>query len=158
MLLDRIDCGIVAALQKNGRMANKDLAALVGIAASTCIARVRRLEESGVIQGFHATVDAKKLGVGLQAIVAVRLRQHVRNVVDGFREHALSLPEAVHLFHMSGANDYLVHVAVRDPDHLRELVLTAFTTRSEVAHIETSLIFEHVHGQQFPIYVEPHNW
>lgn len=153
--LDRIDCELVAALQKNGRLSNKELAAKAGIAASTCLMRVRRLAEAGVLRSVHAELDAKALGVGLQAVVSVRLQQHSLDLVEAFRAHALALPEVVALYHMAGANDFLVHVAVRDSDHLRDLALTAFTTRPEVAQIETSIIFEHVASHELPIYLEP---
>lgn len=158
MQLDRIDCDIVVALQKNGRLSNKELAAKAGIAPSTCLVRVRRLLDANVLSGFHATANAKELGIGLQAIVAVQLRRHSRDLVESFRAHALGLPEVVTLYHMSGANDFLIHIAVRDSDHLKELAMTAFTTRPEVFRIETSVIFENVASHELPILVEPEEW
>ncbi len=154
MQLDRTDCDMIAALQKNGRLSNKELAARVGIAPSTCVVRLRRLVEGGALRGFHAEVDAHSLGVGLQAVVAVRLQQHSKEIVESFRAHALRQPEVVALYHMAGADDFLIHVAVRDPEHLREMAMTAFTTRKEVAHLQTSLIFEHVDSHRMPTYVD----
>lgn len=142
MALDRIDYGIVTALQNNARLSNKELAALVGLSPSTCLERVRKLRASGVLRGFHADVDPAALGIGLQALIAVRLQQHTRQLVEGFRAHALALPEVVAVYHVAGVTDFLVHVAVRDSDHLRNLAMDAFTSRPEVAQIETSLIFE----------------
>ncbi len=155
MQLDRTDCDLVAALQNNGRLSNKELAARVGIAPSTCVVRLRRLIDGGALRGFHAEVDAHSLGVGLQAVVAVRLQRHSKALVESFRTHALSQPEVVALYHMAGADDFLIHVAVRDPEHLREMAMTAFTTREEVAHLQTSLIFEHVDRHRMPSYIEP---
>ncbi len=155
MKLDRIDCEIVAALQNKGRLSNKELAARLGVAPSTCLLRVRRLEEGGALRGFYGSFDSQALGVGLQAIVAVQLRRHSTEWVEAFRAHALSLPEVVNLYHMSGINDFLIHVAVRDSNHLRKLAMTAFTTRKEVSKIETSLVFDHVAAHRLPIYVEP---
>ena len=83
------------------------------------------------------------LGIGIQALVGVSLRQHARPLVEAFEAHALALPEVVQVFHMTGASDFLVHVAVRDTEHLRSLALAAFTERPEVARIETSLLFSH---------------
>jgi DNA-binding Lrp family transcriptional regulator len=140
--LDRIDFEIVAALQNNARLSNKELAAQVGLAPSSCLARVRRLQAEQVLRGFHAEVDPAALGIRLQALIAVRLRHHTRQLVETFRAHLLSLPEVVSVYHVSGRQDFLAHVGVRDADHLRDLALDAFTTRPEVAHIETSLIFE----------------
>jgi DNA-binding Lrp family transcriptional regulator len=156
--LDRTDCEIIDALQKNGRLSNKELAAKAGIAPSTCGVRLRRLVESGVLRGFHTDVDPRALGIGLQAVVAVRLRRHSVDLVESFRSHVLGLPEVVRVYHMAGADDFLIHVAVRDPEHLRELALTAFSSRPEVGHIQTSLVFEHVSEHRMPSYVEPEEW
>jgi DNA-binding Lrp family transcriptional regulator len=147
--LDRIDRAIVAALQQNARLSNKELAARVGVAESTCHERVKRLSSAGVLRGFHAEVDAKALGVGLQALVAVRLARHTIAAVESFRRAMLALPEAIAVFHVAGANDFLVHVAVRDSDALRDLILRSFTSRPEIVHVETSLIYEHVRNAGF---------
>jgi DNA-binding Lrp family transcriptional regulator len=152
--LDRIDREILLALQKNARIPNKELAARVGIAQSTCLERVRRLHGDGILRGFHAEVDPRGVGVGLQAMMAVRLSRHSRELVESFRAHVLRREEVLACYHMTGANDFLIHVAVRDADALRELTMSALTTRPEVAHIETSLIFEHVGRHRMPIYAE----
>lgn len=141
--LDRTDRAIVALLQNNARTSNKEVAAAVGVAPSTALERTRRLEADGVLAGYHAAVDPAAVGLGLQALVAVTLRQHARPLVEAFEAHALRLPEVVQVFHTTGAADFLVHVAVRDTEHLRALALAAFTERPEVARIETSLLFAH---------------
>lgn len=150
--LDRIDCDILAHLQKDARLSNKELAAAVGLAPSSCLARVQRLRSEGVLRGAHVEVDPGALGVGLQALIAVQLRQHSRAQVKAFWKHALGLPEVLAVFHVAGTHDFQVHVAVRDAHHLRDLALDAFTTRTEVAHIQTSLIFEWAKGQVMPNY------
>ena len=77
--MDRIDDAILASLQKDGRISNKELAAAVGLAPSSCLERMRRLQERGVITGFRADVDPKAVGIGLQAFVFVRLAK-VKNI------------------------------------------------------------------------------
>lgn len=141
--LDRTDRAIIALLQDNARLSNKELAAGAGIAPSTCSERMRRLEAVGVFSGFHAAVDPRVLGIGLQAMIAVRLRRHAAEEVEAFGLHARALPEVISLSHVTGPNDFLVRVVVRDADHLRDLAVSGFTTMREVDHIETSLIFEH---------------
>jgi DNA-binding Lrp family transcriptional regulator len=152
MELDRTDCELLSLLQKDARLSNKELAASVGLAPSSCLARVQRLRSEGVLQGAHAEVNPEALGVSLQALIAVQLRQHSRAHVKAFWKHVLSLPETLAVFHVAGAHDFQVHVAVRDAHHLRDLALDAFTTRSEVAHIETSLIFECTRTKVMPNY------
>jgi len=147
---DRTDHEIVALLQDDARRSNKSLAAAVGIAPSTCSERVRRLEGSGVFRGYHADVDPSWLGIGLGAMIAIRLRRHEAQEVQRFWDHALAMTEVVAVSHLSGVNDFLVHVVVRDSDHLRDLAVSGFNTLPEVAHIETSLIFEHRNKPALP--------
>lgn len=152
MTLDRIDFAIVAALQNDARLSNKELAARVGLAPSSCLERVRRLRHEKVLRGFRAEVDPAALGVGMQALIFVRLARHARKHVQTFRRHALGLPETLALYHVAGHQDFLVHVAIRDANHLRDLALDAFTTRREVARMETHLIFEHVAKPVSPLF------
>ena len=148
--LDRTDRAIVALLQENARLSNKEIAGRVGIAQSTCSERIKRLESTGVFRGFHAEVDPAAFGIGLQAMIAVRLQRHETTQVARFREYAKQLPEVVAFYHMAGSNDFLVHVIVRDSDHLRDIAMGAFTAQPEVAHIETSIIFEHTRFLRAP--------
>jgi DNA-binding Lrp family transcriptional regulator len=152
--LDRFDVAILAALRRNARISNKRLADTVGLAPSTCLERVRRLVELDVLEGFHADVDMSALGMGMQAMIAVRMSEHSRELVDSFRSYVLTLPEVLRLYHVAGADDFLVHVAVRDAQHLRDLALDAFTTRREVDRIETRLIFDHMATWRLPVGVE----
>ncbi len=133
-------------LQQNARLSNKQLAARVGLAESSTLVRVRRLEARGVLRGYHADVAPWALGMGLQAFVAVRLARHSRDVVERFQEHCRVLPEVLAAYNIGGTDDYLVHVGVADSDALRELILTSISTRPEVTHIETHLIFDMVRG------------
>jgi DNA-binding Lrp family transcriptional regulator len=148
--LDRTDFAILGVLQKNARVANNRLAELVGVAPSTCLERVRRLVRLGVVQGYHADVQPAALGVGLEAMISVRLRRHSRELVDSFRSYVVELEEVRSVFHVTGGDDFLVHVAVRDSDHLRDLALDSFTTRPEVDHIQTRLIFQYTPTWRLP--------
>ena len=152
--LDRIDYKIVRLLRNNARLSNKELAKQVGLAPSTCLVRTRMLQQTGVLTGFKAEVNPAALGVGLQAMISVRLKRHFKPDVEAFRQHALELPEVVRLYHVAGPIDFLVHVWTKDSEHLRDLAMTAFTARREVSHIETELIFEHVSCQELPAFLE----
>jgi DNA-binding Lrp family transcriptional regulator len=152
--LDQIDFDILRELRKDARLSNKELAARIGLAPSSCLVRVRGLQADGVLTGFHATVEPKAIGVGLQAMISVRLQRHSRSALESFRAHTLALPEVRQLYHVAGANDFLVHVWVSDPEHLRDLAMTSFTARDEVAHIETGLIFEHTSSSELPRFLD----
>ncbi len=131
-------------------MSNKELAAQVGLAPSTCFERVRRLEEAGIFLGYHAAVDLKKLGSTLQAMVAVKLSKHGASVVASFTRHMLSLPEVREVYHVAGANDFMLHIVVKDSDHLRMLVMKDISSRDDIAHVETALIFEYSRNDLLP--------
>jgi DNA-binding Lrp family transcriptional regulator len=141
-VLDSIDAAILRELQKDARLPNKDLAARVNVAPSTCLTRRHALRARGVITGYHADVDLGALGRPLQAVIAVRVRPHTRAVVEPFMAYVLGLPETLMLFHVAGPDDFLVHVAVADAAHLQHLLLDGFTTRKEVAQLHTNLVFE----------------
>lgn len=153
--LDRIDFEILTHVQNDARLSNKELAARVGLAPSSCLQRVRRLRELGVIQGFHAQVDPKALGIGLQAMVAVRLGQHSTALVDGFFAEISAHPAVVALYYLAGATDFLVHVAVKSAEDLRRLVGDTISSRAGVVHVETSLVFDHARSPVLPRYTEP---
>lgn len=144
--LDEVDRALLTALARDGRMPNVTLAEQAGIAPSTCVARLRSLRERGVLRGVHADVDLAAVGRPIQAMIAVRLRAHVRDEVELFRRTAPALPGVVSMFHVSGGDDYLLHVAVADSDALRDFVLDHLTGHPAVGHTETSLIFERVRG------------
>jgi len=143
--LDDVDRDILRELERDGRISNKDLADLVGVAPSTCHARVRALRESGVIRGFSADVDPRALGRGLQAIIAVRLQAQARARLGKFAHELAGRPEVRDVYLLGGTDDVMAHVQVEDSDALRQFVIDHLSTRQEVAHTQTSLVFEHVH-------------
>jgi DNA-binding Lrp family transcriptional regulator len=151
--MDRIDFEIVRHLQNNARISNKVLAARVGLAPSTCLERVRQLYAQGVIQGVHADVNPDALGVGLEAMYFVGLNKHARELVENFQKEIEQMPEVRSVYLVSGQYDFLVHVAVKDTQHLRNLALDYFTIRPEVTRIETVLIFDHRRNFALPNYL-----
>jgi DNA-binding Lrp family transcriptional regulator len=149
--LDRTDRAILAWLQHDARITNRALADKVGLAPSSCLARVQRLEQRGVVVGYHAEVDPRAYGVTLEAQVSVRLAKHARKAIAAFERHLDTVSAVRSWSHVAGVNDYLVHVAVRDAEHLRGLVLEAFASRPEVGHVETALIFSHRRNPRFGV-------
>jgi len=87
-------------------------------------------------------------------MVAVRLRVHGSGAFDAFTQHLRDLPEVVAAYHVAGSIDFLIHVAVRDADHLRDVTWAGLTRREEVAHLETSLIFEVQRSEGLPDFAE----
>jgi DNA-binding Lrp family transcriptional regulator len=144
--LDRVDRALLRALSQDARAPGAALAAALGVAESTVSLRLRSLRQRGLVRGYRADVDLAALGVSLQAMIAVRLGRHGRTVIDDFRSQAVTWPGVISLFHTSGADDYLLQVAARDADGLRDFVLEHVTSHPAVEHAETHLVFEHAAG------------
>jgi DNA-binding Lrp family transcriptional regulator len=145
--MDDIDSALVAELQRDARQTNRDLARAVGIAPSTCLERVRLLRQRGVISGYGARVDLPSLGRRVQALITVQIRPLNRAMIDGFHDSVMSLPEVLGVFVLAGGDDFLVHVAVRDVEHLQAFLLDRFSQRREIAGFRSSVIFQHTTRQ-----------
>jgi DNA-binding Lrp family transcriptional regulator len=148
--LDTIDLRILTILYKDADITNKELAAQIGIAPSTCLERVKRLKNNGVIKNAFIDVNFKTIGGNIEAIAAIRLQPYSEEIVNKLRDDLLQLPEIINLYHMGGNFDYFIHMSVRDSEHLRQFVFNAITSRDEVTNVETSLIFEHSRSGVLP--------
>lgn len=144
--VDDTDRRILTALHADARMSNSALADLVGIAPSTCHGRVRRLQELGVIRGFYADVDPAALGLPLQAMVSVTLQSNARGKIRSFIQQIRRKPQVMDVYFLAGADDFILHVAARDTEHLRSFVVENLNADADVAGTQTSLIFEHLRG------------
>ena len=142
--LDEVDRAIIDELSADARLPNNALAERVGIAASTCLGRVRALRQSGVIRGFHADVDPELTGRPIQAMVQVRMQSHARGQLTQFMEAVAQLPGVRNTYLLGGAHDFFIHVATPDTDTLREFVIAHLSGNPDVALTETNLIFSHI--------------
>jgi len=148
--LDNIDLRILTILYNNADITNKELAANIGIAPSTCLERVKRLKHNGVIKGAYIDVNLKVIGGNIEAIAAIRLQPYSEEIVNKLRDDLLQHAEIISLFHMGGSYDYFIHMSVKDSEHLRQFVFKNITSREEVTTVETSLIFEHSRSGVLP--------
>jgi DNA-binding Lrp family transcriptional regulator len=112
--LDRIDRRILTALQEDARLTNQALSERVALSPSACLARVRRLERSGVIQGYHARLDPFTVDVGLVLYAEVALDGHAPAELARFEEAIVALPQVVEASHVTGTFDYILKVVVAD--------------------------------------------
>lgn len=141
--LDDIDLNLVRLLRNDARMSNARLAEEAGIAPSTSLTRVRSLIERGIVRGFHADLDPRALGLGLEALISVNIRVGARKAISSFSDEMRRLPEVVQVFFLGGAEDFIIHVATRDTDHARQFVVDNLSAHPSVASTRTSLVFEH---------------
>lgn len=142
--LDEVDRAIVGILAEDGRISNAELAARVGVAPSTAHARTRGLIDRGVITGFHASVDQRIVGAGLQAMVHVTLRPGSRHesIVE-FAHEVRGLPQVIQVFFLGGSDDFLIHIAVADSSDVRTFVVEHLSAQRSVANTRTSIIFDY---------------
>jgi len=146
IVLDQTDHEILRILAADARTPNNVLAAHVSLAASTCLMRVRRLQDAGVIRGFHADLAPEALGRPLQAIVSVRLQPNARPRIGSFAQQFAALPGVLNVFFLAGVNDFQIHLAATSADDLRDFVVKNLSASRDVATTETNLIFEHIAG------------
>ncbi|TYB52745.1 Lrp/AsnC family transcriptional regulator [Nonomuraea sp. PA05] len=142
--MDELDSAIIRLLQTDARQSNRELARQLGIAPSTCLERVRALTRRGVIRGYHADIDPAALNRGVQAMVSVQVRPLSRAVINTFKESAASMPEVLSVFVLAGGDDFLLHVGVRDLDHLHGFLLDRLSKRKEIVGFRTSVVFQQV--------------
>ncbi|MGD9987130.1 Lrp/AsnC family transcriptional regulator [Pseudonocardia sp.] len=145
--LDEVDRTLLRALERDARIPNNALAELAGIAASTCLTRVRALRDRGVIRGYHADVDPAAVGHPLQAMISVRLQSDARSNLAAFVDRVGRLAEVRDVYFLAGDDDYMLRVATADPAALRDFVMT-LNTHPDIAGTRTSLIFEHIRPPQ----------
>jgi len=120
--LDRIDRRILDILQRDGRISMTELAGEVGLSASPCTERVKRMERAGVISGYHARVNPEALGKTLLVFVEIKLATKSGDVFDSVRKELLHMPEVMECHLVSGSFDYLVKFRLRGMKEYRHLL------------------------------------
>lgn len=138
--LDAADRRILRALQRDGRLPVVALAEQVGLSATPCQRRVKRLEEEGVIAGYAARLDPARLGLPLQAFVLVALESHAEEIVERFHAALAERPEVLAAYAMSGEMDYLLHVLAADLEAYGEFALKALLRLPGVKETRSSFV------------------
>lgn len=142
--MDDLDRGILVALQANARKKNVELARELGVAPSTVLERVRRLEEQGLIQSYRGMISPAKLGLTTQAFVAISLDRHEVDTIRKFEEGIQEISRVRACYHLTGRFDYLLHVAARDLEQLGELIKNRIASIPGIGRVETFLVFSEV--------------
>ena len=145
MELDRYDRHILELLQQDGRISNQDFADRIGLSPSPCLRRVRALEESGIIAGYHAQLDAKKLGLTLMALIHISMDRHTPARFANFEKKISELPGVLECLLITGQDaDYQLKVVVRDMDAYQELLLNKITRIEGVTGVHSSFVLRRV--------------
>jgi Lrp/AsnC family leucine-responsive transcriptional regulator len=145
MELDRYDRQILAILQQDGRISNQDLAERIGLSPSPCLRRVRALEESGLITGYRALLDARKLGLSLMALIGISMDQHTPERFASLESTIRDIPEVLECLLITGQqSDYQLKVVIRDMDAYQDLLLNRITRIQGVTGVHTSFVLRRV--------------
>ncbi len=137
--LDEIDKRLLTALQEEGRITNVDLAEKVGLTPPPCLRRVRALEESGAIRGYHADLDALKLGFSITVFALVSLRSQAEEELRAFEDHMAELPEVRECHMLNGEIDFILKIVSRDLQAFQEFLTSKLTPAPNVDSVKTSL-------------------
>jgi DNA-binding Lrp family transcriptional regulator len=142
--IDAADVRILRTLQEDGRLTNIDLASKVGLSASPCWRRVRRLEESGAIRGYQAVVDRRVVGLGVLAFVRVQIDSHSDEDARRFEAEVAKLPEVVACYSIAGEADFLLQVVSDDLDAYAEFAMTVIRRLPGIKEMNTSFVLKEI--------------
>ncbi len=142
--LDTLDLAILDELQRDGRLANAELARRLNLSPPAVHARVRRLEELGFIRGYVALLDHDRLGFDMICFIHVILQMHTSEQVERFRLAVREMPEVLECHHVTGEFDYLLKVVVRNRQDLERFVVQRLSPLPGTARIHTSLVLNEV--------------
>lgn len=139
MRFDEIDVQILALLQDNGRMTNVELAERVGLTAPPCLRRVRALEQSGAITGYHAALNPFALGYNLTVFAMVSLKSQAESDLQAFQTLVAEIPEVRECHMLNGEIDFILKIVATDLQSFQRILTTKLTTAPNVEHVKTSL-------------------
>lgn len=137
--LDAIDRTILAELQQDGRMTNVELARKAGLTAPPCLRRIRALEEAGVIESYHARLNADALGYGIMVFALVSLKSQAEDDLRAFEAHVAALPEVRECHMLNGEIDFILKIVSKDLQSFQEFLTSKLTPAPNVASVKTSL-------------------
>lgn len=144
--MDGIDRAILAHLEREGRLSNTELAERVHLSPSPCLRRVRKLERTGVITGYHAAVDPSAIGRGFQVLLHVEMAIQNRKTTEAFEAQVAQLDEVIEARRMFGRPDYLLWIAVTDQDAYERLLMDRLVSLPGVGRTNSQFTMKMIKG------------
>jgi DNA-binding Lrp family transcriptional regulator len=143
-LFSASDIKILRQLQQAGRITNQQLADKVGMATSPCWRRVKQLEESGVITGYQAVLDRRKLGLGILAFIRVKIDSHSEEEAQHFEQQVAALEPVIACFAVAGDADFLLQVVAEDLDSFSTFAMSTIRRLPGIKEMQTTLVLREV--------------
>ena len=140
--LDKIDRRILEILQENGSISNLDLSKEIGLAASSCLLRVKSLKEKGYIKKIIAKVDAHKLGYEVEAFLRIQLKSLTRDAIDNFLDLISQIPQVTECYMTTGEGTFLAKIIAKNLQDYYDIILDKITSINAVNNVETSIVIK----------------
>ena len=149
--MDKIDRKILSELQRNGRASLQEISQVVGLSSTPCWTRMKRMEDTGIIERYTVNLNAEALGFGETVMVQVTLDSHSDNTLEKFGETLASIPEVVEAYLMSGEYDYLLRIAVRDTKDYERLLREKLYKIKGIRHSKSNFVLRTLKKADLPI-------
>ncbi|MGR3808878.1 Lrp/AsnC family transcriptional regulator [Jiulongibacter sp. NS-SX5] len=140
--LDAIDHKLLDILQANGKITNAQLSKDVGLSPAPTLERVKKLEQAGIIQSYHAQINREKVGLGVLTYVQVTLKGHQKSIIESFTNKINSVDEIIECHHVTGSCDFLLKVIAKDISHYQQLIMDTINEIEVVSSTQTMVILQ----------------
>lgn len=138
--LDEIDRQILQILQEDGRITNAQLSKDIGLSPAPTLERVKKLEQAGIIESYHAVVNKEKVGLGVMTFVQVSLISHKKSVIERFVEKINKIDSIIECYYMTGAADFLLKIVAEDIAAYQKLMLEQVSEIEEIEHMQSMVV------------------
>jgi Lrp/AsnC family leucine-responsive transcriptional regulator len=155
MTLDKFDLAILSVLQQDARASLQDISAQVGLSATPCWNRIKKMETEGVIQGYTVRIDPAAIGFTETVIVQLTLESHTDQVLEVFGQALQDIPEVLEAYLISGDYDYYIRIAVRDTRDYERLLRERLYRIPGIRHSKSSFVLRRLKESPIPLYSSP---
>ena len=144
--IDSLDQQIIHLLLSNSKLGTKEIASKIGLSVTPTFERIKRLERKGIIKGYTAILDKKKIGKGLQVFCQVSLKSHNAEIIDGFEAEIVHLSEVSACYHIAGDFDYSLFIEVADMDEYQHFLKQKLANIPNIANVQTAFVMSTLKG------------
>ena len=144
--IDTIDQQIMQLLLSNSKLGTKEIAAKIGLSVTPTFERIKRLERKGIIKGYTAILDKKKIGKGLKVFCQVSLKSHNAEIIDGFEAEIIHLSEVSACYHIAGDFDYSLFIEVADMDEYQHFLKQKLANIPNIDNVQTAFVMSTLKG------------
>nr|WP_321443279.1 Lrp/AsnC family transcriptional regulator [uncultured Cohaesibacter sp.] len=153
--LDQHDIKILQILKDEGRITNQALSDQIGLATSPCWRKMRQLEESGIIEGYSVRLNRRKIGLGVQAFIRVKIDSHSEAEAEQFASEVMQLDQVVACYSIAGDADFLLQVVARDLDSYSDFAMNEIRRLPGIKEMQTSMMLKEIKPfKGFPLDLE----